>query len=213
MKNKQFKAVFFDVDGTLLNTTEFLFQAYEYTLKKHKLPKSTRNQISKLMGRDIREIYANLAPDFDSKILIQTHTDFQLKNTQLAKPFPKTIQTLVKLRKAGIKIAAITNRFNTARKTLEETGTDEFMDLVIAGDDVENLKPHPEGLLKALTHFEILSSEAVMIGDSPPDILAGKNANVATIAVTYGFLGKDIAKTEPDYLVDDIADILPLIMI
>jgi len=51
-----------------------------------------------------------------------------------------------------------------------------------------------------------------MIGDTEADILAGKKAKVMTIGVSYGFHGSHIAGSKPDYIIDDIADIIPILL-
>lgn len=209
---RKFDAALFDIDGTLLDTSELIFQAFEYTLEKHKFPPKTRKEVGVLIGRHIREIYKELAPQGKFEDLVSTHTTFQAKNIHLFSHFTHTKRVLSKLKKVGVKTAAITNRFKTPIKSLELADLLHLVDLVVSGDDVEKVKPHPEAILKALAHFGTSKEKAVMIGDSPTDIEAGKNAKVATIGVIYGFHGERVAHSKPDFLVHDIADILPIIL-
>lgn len=60
-----------------------------------------------------------------------------------------------------------------------------LFDVIITGDDVIKPKPDPEGLLKALSLLKVESSEAIYIGDSDADIIAGLQANVYTIGVQW----------------------------
>ncbi len=206
------KAVLFDVDGTLLDTTEFIMGAFEHTLKTHGVPAVARHEIAKLVGGPILKIYKTLVPDKPPEELFETHASHQMEHLHTIKVYPQVLETLKKLKKHTLKIGAITNRTGrNARKSLEITGLMPFIDYLLTKDDVQNHKPHPEPILKALAHFKIKPSEAIMIGDATPDIEAGKNANVKTIGVTYGF-GKDIIKdAKPDYLVDSFEEILPII--
>ncbi len=52
-----------------------------------------------------------------------------------------------------------------------------------------------------------------MVGDTDVDILTGKNAKTKTVGVTYGFHGKRIVESNPDYVIDDIAEIIPIILV
>lgn len=61
----------------------------------------------------------------------------------------------------------------------------DLFDVIITGDDVSNPKPHPEGVHKALKQLGVKSTEAVYLGDSNADILAGKQAGVFTIGVNW----------------------------
>ena len=80
----------------------------------------------------------------------------------------------------------------------------EYFDVIVAADDVVNPKPHKDHLLVALEYLKIQPEEAFMVGDTENDILAGKNAGVKTVGVTYGWMGKDIAKHKPNYVIDDM---------
>ena len=81
-------------------------------------------------------------------------------------------------------------------------------DLVVAGDDVKNGKPHPDMLLAALEHFHIEPHEAVYVGDAAADILAAKNAGMASIAVLTGALNRlEAENLNPDYIVEDVTKI------
>ncbi len=206
------RAVLFDIDGTLLDTNEFVYQAFEYALKTYSLRSVSRKDMRPLMGKSLEYIYSQLDPSHVPDLFIGAHRSFQTKNFHLSHPFPGTAHTLEKLQKAGIKLAAVTTRSNlTSVGTLERAGIRNFFDAVISAEDVKNIKPDPEPLLKALQILNELPADAYMVGDSSVDIQAGKNANVKTVAVSYGFHRDTISDSNPDYLVDAIEEILPII--
>ncbi len=209
---QEFKAVLFDVDGTLLDTSEFIFQAYEHTLNKYSLPLKNRSEIAGLIGKPLEFCYRILAPDADVKELSQTHRAFQAEHLNLSKPYPGANETLDKLKSAGFKIAAVTTRSRpTTVRTLELAGLSVYIDYVVALEDVEHLKPHPEPLLKALNYLDVEPKYSVMTGDTDVDIQAGKNAGATTIGVTYGFHGLGIASSNPDYIINSIKEIIPIV--
>lgn len=204
------KAVLLDLDGTLLNTREFVFQAFEHTFRAHRLPKKRREEINLVMGRPLEECYQELAPSTDPQHLCEAHRLFQEGNLQLSSPFPNTRKTLISLQKGGFKVAAVTTRSRrSSKKILKIADLFNYINVIIAEEDVKNHKPSPEPLLKALGILEIDPEEAVMVGDTSVDIAAGKNAKVkGTIGVTYGFSGRKIIESNPDFIVDDIAQII-----
>ena len=209
---RRFQAILFDIDGTLLDTTELLFQAFEHTLDAHKLPVHNRDVIGALIGKHIVKIYTNLAPGIDPQILIDTHSGFQKNNLHLAIIFPNTQKVLETLKKAGIKLGVISNRIRTSRPSLKRAGIFDYFDTIVTAGEVTHPKPHPEMIEKALAHLHVKPEKALIVGDTESDILTGKNAGVTTIAVTYGFHGKKVTETNPDFVVDDIFDILPIVL-
>ena len=206
------KAVLLDIDGTVLDTTEFIFQEFEHTFKHFGLPVPSRKELAAQVGKALQECYAHFNTGIDSAALCEEHRAFQVKNLHLSKPYTNTVGTLKKLKELGYKIAAVTARAGiTAGTTLVLAGIDKFFDAIITGNDVKNLKPHPEAFLRALELLGVDKSEAVIVGDTDSDILAGKSAGITTIGVTYGFHGEKIHDSKPDFTVDDIAAILKVI--
>lgn len=211
MNKNNFKAVLFDLDGTLLDTSDFILGAFNYALEKHGFGDVTKQEVNEIMGTALPECYKLFAPGGDINALCDSHHEFQLNNLHLSKPFPDTVQALNYLKKQNIKIAAVTNRSNTVTQTLENSDLLPFFDVIITAEDVENPKPHPEPILKALNKLNIGFDEAIFVGDTEVDILAGKNAGVKTVGVTYGHIGKDIKKYSPDFLLDNLNEIFKII--
>jgi pyrophosphatase PpaX len=211
----KFKAAVFDVDWTLLNSEQFIFQAYNYTLKKFKLPPITLKELLPQMGKPIEDCYAVFAPHFDSELLIPVHRVFQAENLNLAIPFPHVKEILKKLKDNNIKIAAVTTRSEqNVHKTLKVTGLLSLIETIIAREDIkpEQFKPHPYPILLALKRLKTKPEYAVTVGDTREDMEAGKRARTKTIGVTYGSLGTKIINCKPDFIVNDISDIIPIIL-
>lgn len=205
------KAIFFDIDGTLLDTTEFIFQAFEHTFKTHNLFTPARATIVQTVGKSLDECYQILTQTPDTTPLTETHRTFQESNLHLSIPFTHTIQTLATLKKANLSLAAISTRESrTLHTSLDHAGIRHFFDCIISGDEVIHVKPHPEPVLKALAYFSLSPEQAFMVGDTSVDIDAGKNAGVETVGVTYGIHGEKIKESAPDYCINDIVDLLTI---
>ncbi len=204
----------FDIDGTLLDTSEFIIQAYEHTFKAHGLPAPSRDVIRKSIGKPLTECYQSFVPEQkkDAQVFAETHRQFQLNNLQLSQPFPHTHATLTQLRDAGFKMSACTTRSKTtALDTLRNAGLLEYFEVVLCLEDTSLLKPHPEPLLKALAHMHKKPTDAVMIGDSHVDVVAGKNAGTKTIRALYGVNQEHLHNPEPDASIHDISELVALL--
>lgn len=203
----------FDVDGTILDTKEFIIQATEHALLTLGYIVPDRNIIASKVGMAFPDFYNSLSgskKDIDK--LIEEHRNFQYKNYNLVSPFPGTVETLRELKRRGYKIAAITTRSkNTVHQTLINSGIYDLFDTIICGEDAKALKPDPAPLFKALEIIERSPETAVMIGDSHFDIEAGKNAHTKTIRAIYGFHNDNLKNPEPDFYIDNIIDLLKLL--
>lgn len=206
------KAVLFDIDGTILDAKDFVYEARAYALKFHGYELPSEEVVENATGRAIKEFYHMIVPEADAAELAKTHQEFQEKNFHLVKPFPNTKKTLKALKKAGFAIAAVSNRTRESlHRSLKISKLIDYFEIVVSAEDVKNPKPHQDHVFAALNFMEVEPGNAYMVGDTEHDILAGKNAKVKTIGVTYGWLGKNIAKYEPDYLIDKIEELLSIV--
>lgn len=164
------------------------------------------------MHRPLVEFYKALLPAVDPAKLVKAHGKFQEEKTHAVKPFPNTRKTLKELKTTGRLLAAVSNRARESlHQSLKGAKLLEFFDLVVSVEDVKNPKPHAEHVQVALKRLQVLPGHAYMVGDTQVDIVAGKNAGVKTIGVTYGFEGKTIKNHNPDFVIDDIEELLTLI--
>lgn len=203
------KVLLFDIDGTVLDTTEFIIQATEYALASLGYNVPERSVIHSVVGVPFPDYYIQLAgEDKNIEKLIEKHREFQYANFNLAKPFPGAIETLKNLKDKGYKLAAVTSRSKkTSHQTLIDNGIFDFFDTIISFEDASGLKPDPAPLLKALENLNEKAENAVMIGDSHLDIEAGINAKTKTIRAGYGFHKDNLHNPEPDFIIDDINDL------
>lgn len=202
------KAVLFDIDGTILDAWDFVIGAFKYTVEFHGLKKPAEKVLKSARGKPLLDFYQTAFPNLDPKILAKTHDDFQKDKFDRHKLFPKAKNLLKKLKKRGFLLAAVSNRTRVSLQlSLKIVGIDKYFDLVLSAEDVANPKPHKDHLLLALKHFQVSPKNAFMVGDTDHDIMAGKNAGVRTVGVTFGFWGKSIKETKPDYIIDDLTEL------
>lgn len=211
--SKAIEAAVFDVDGMLLDTREFIFQAYEYTLARHGHEVPDRAVIARQIGRSLPYCYETFAPNGELAVLCNTHHEFQSDQLHLVTPYEGLVEMLDTLQESGIKLGAFSSRKGNLIPSLENAGILHYFGVVIQGDDVVKHKPHPEGLLKALATLAVEPPRASMLGDAAVDIEAGKAAGVAlTIGVTHGFgTREDLEAAGPDFIIDDLQSIPSLL--
>ena len=107
----------------------------------------------------------------------------------------------------------ITNRnYEFAKISFKATDIDDYFEDIIGGDDIGCMKPSSCPLDTVMHRFNINKQQAIIVGDMDIDILAGKNAGIATCAVTYA-IGKieDILQAKPDYTIDNLLKLKEII--
>jgi phosphoglycolate phosphatase len=122
---------------------------------------------------------------------------------------PGAIEVLQVLRQQGYKIGVVTRNSGSAVRT-SCAAIDTLCDVFLPREAVRFVKPHPEHLQLALEHLQVPAEQAVMVGDGPIDITAGKALGLKTIAVlTGGDRRESLLASQPDLILDSVADLLP----
>ena len=111
-----------------------------------------------------------------------------------AEPLPGTLETLRRMREAGLRLAVATNEVRSrALRALEDAGLLDLMEVVVGADEVERPKPAPEAVILACRRCGIPPSEAVYVGDQPEDMTAAREAGVRAVGVGPRVEGMEIA--------------------
>ncbi len=109
---------------------------------------------------------------------------------------------------------ATSNLYPAAMKMLHDLNIFRYFDLIVTGDDVERAKPDPECVNYILKSLGCSRDAAIMVGDTPTDIVTGKNAGIATCAVLYG-IGTlaELNPCAPDFMVENLMELKQIVTI
>lgn len=125
--------------------------------------------------------------------------------------FPGVIDTLTKLRSAGIKTAVATTKLSfMAKRVVEKFNIGHLFDLVQGTDDMP-LKPDPAVILRVCDKLGVSPEESVMVGDTVMDVQAANAAGTTSVGVTYGIGDREqLIAAKPDYMIDAFSELMPL---
>ncbi|MED1468659.1 pyrophosphatase PpaX [Bacillus salipaludis] len=212
MKNN-ITTLLFDLDGTLIDTNELIIATYLHTLEKYYPNKYKREDVLPFMGPTLHEAFSTVDPDRVEEMILEYRTYNLANHDLLVKEFPNVLETIGTLKEKGYKLGVVTTkRHDTSLKGLRLMKLEEYFDVVVAMDHVTKVKPDPEPILKALEQLNSQPEETIMVGDNFHDILAGKNAGTKTAGVAWTIKGRDyLAKYEPDYMLENMADLLTIL--
>jgi pyrophosphatase PpaX len=211
------KAALFDFDGTLVDTTEMIYQGMRHAastvLSRDDIPRETLlANVGQPLPRQMELIDADKA-----ELLLEAYRHHHEENHDaLIQEFPQVAQALSRLRSAGIKVAVVTSK----RRVSVEMALNNFPDLrdvvdrFVTMEDTNEHKPHPEPLWRGL---ELVGGfpkeEAAYVGDSPFDVEAAKAAGLTSVAVSWGAFSEDrLREAEPDHLVPDIESAVDVLL-
>jgi HAD superfamily hydrolase (TIGR01509 family) len=206
------KTILFDLDGTLIDSTKAYYQIFDETCKRLNLttPDYKTTVIASNTGKDIFELF--LSKD-QLKDKDYWKKEFATISADLWKDiFPKEAtcipgieKTLTQLKSLGYQFGIVTSSSTNALVPLEEKNLLPLFDVIITSSDVKRKKPDPEPILSALQKLQAPREKAVIVGDTPLDILAGRAANIKTIGVQTGHHTESLLlETPPDHLLPDI---------
>ena len=207
----EFKAVYFDLDGTLVNSLDDLADATNHMLSGMNRPTLTKPAVRRLLGRGVRDLVAKaLQSDSATEIEsgVKLFIDFNIRHiADKSRLYPGVIETLDKLSDRGVRLAVISNKNEElSRLILKSLAVDHYFQNICGGDTFSEMKPSPLPLLRVSEMIGITPDQAVMVGDSINDILAGKTAGIKTIACTWGFGGQE-GFINADYLAGSCPDL------
>jgi phosphoglycolate phosphatase/pyrophosphatase PpaX len=212
----QLRAVLFDFDGTLAPSLPLWLEAYHFALRHHGVCLSDEEVLRRCFFRD----WSVIAKEFGvfSAEEIQAQVAIGLKQAFAeAVLFPLARALLRHCRAHGLQVALVTS--SPRALVIDLIGrllVHDLFDFVVCGDDVQNYKPHPEPLLTALIALKRTPADAIMVGDSQADVLAGKAAGTRTalfLPEAHGrFHNMDkLRATAPDHIFTDHAELPALL--
>ncbi|MDY6310152.1 MAG: HAD family hydrolase [Cyanobacteriota bacterium] len=192
------KAVIFDLDGTLLNTLEDLTDSTNYALEKFNYPTKTVVQVRNYVGNGVAKLIERAIPDglnnskfSDIENTFKKHYKNNMYNK--TKPYDGILEMLEKIKKSGLKIAVVSNKFDEAVKELCKTYFAGLTDFCAGENEAAGIrkKPAPDTVIKVLKEFKLNPEDAVYVGDSEVDIQTAQNSKMDCISVLWGFKDED----------------------
>lgn len=206
-----YKGILFDLDGTLLDTTDLIVKSFQHAIRTHQGHDADLDLVKSTFGKPLIEALALMGPDPEA--MIETYREYNLRHhDELAKAFSGVAEAVQKLYDRGIKLAVVTSKTRTTSlRGLRLFAMDKYFSLVVGSEDCVRHKPHPEPVERALAGLGLAAGDCLMVGDSPFDILCAKAAGVKTVAVRWTYVPwKDVMAAGPDYVVADMAELLAI---
>ena len=206
--------ILFDLDGTLVDSNEIIIQSFKETFKYYQPNiEYTRNQIIEMIGPPLKETFKIVSEETKviNEMIDYYRTFYQKHEFEYIKLYDNVIETLEKLSKLNVNLGIVTTKFEeSAMPSIKLFSLDKYIKNYSFLGSVPEHKPSPEPIFYVLNQFNNVD-EALMIGDNPSDIFAGKNAGILTCGIEWTLVKDKLKATNPDFWIKDYKEILKII--
>ncbi|WP_201352378.1 HAD family hydrolase [Hydrogenimonas urashimensis] len=181
--------ILFDLDGTLIDSTEAILESFGEAFGAHALPCPEAAVITKMIGMPLREMFLRLGVDNERADAFVAaykahYRKISREKTVLLPGAKEAVETAAEFARLGI-VTTKTGRYSI--DLLEHLELMHFFETLVGSEDVRRHKPHPEPVFKALERMGVSTKSVWLIGDTPMDVEAALAAGVNPFAVTCGY--------------------------
>ena len=209
-----YKAVVFDLDGTLVDSYEALLIAVNVALAGHGRPELDVQQLRRYVGEGIEPL---LGRCFHGDVPAGAHDLFVQKYDEICCDKSRLLEdveeTLAALDRSGVVMSVCTNKPTSfSEKILAALGTARFFRAIVGPDLAGARKPDARHVLHALAPTGFTPADALFVGDMPIDVQAARAAGLDAAAIPTGSadLGP-LSAAEPDYMLERFDDLLEIV--
>jgi len=223
----QTRAILFDLDGTLLDSTDLILRCFQHSWETVCGFTHSREALIQTFGTPLRDAMRRLllasAPrtgwrsaEVDDDIIDRLLTEYRSYNVanhdSLARPFERTAEVLAGLRRRGYLISVVTSKGRElALRGIRLCSLDGLIDSAVFLEDTDLHKPNPEPILACLIRLSEPPHAAAYVGDSPHDMVAARRAGVRTVAALWGPSPRtELERERPDFTAESITDLLEI---
>jgi pyrophosphatase PpaX len=201
-------AALFDFDGTLVDTTDLIYQSMRHATGEVLGREISRDVLMANVGQPLPRQMELLSAEHAEALLDSYRLHNEENHDALIREFPGVEESLARLKAAGVRVGVVTSkrRFSVDMALKKFPGLGDVVDQWVTMEDTTEHKPRPEPLLKGLELLgNVPREQAAYVGDSPFDVTAAKAAGVESVAVSWGAFSEDALRAaEPDQLVPDL---------
>lgn len=204
----RFKGIIFDVDGTLTFTNQLIFDSFNHITQKYLGRRFSDEEIIALFGPTEDVILKEMCKD-EYDTARKEYYQYYKENHNIARAYDGIEKLIEDLFNNKIILGIFTGKGRTsALITLDELGLTDYFGLIVSGDDVNNHKPHPEGIIKFLNQYKLSPDEVLMVGDAPSDIKAAQSAGVTIASVIWDSYSEDeVKKLNPEKIFHSVEEL------
>lgn len=209
------RAVLYDFDGTLADSTELIMRCYRHTMTVHLGAAPPDEEWLSGFGTPLETALRRFArSEAELEAMLDSYRSHQGEiHDTLLRPFPGAADAVRRLAQMGVALAIVTSKHRRATlRGMELCSLTSHITEIVTPEDVTHAKPHPEPVVLALKRLGVRPHEAIFVGDSPHDLAAGRAAGTRTGAALWGPFPRAVLEAErPDHLLARQEEVVELV--
>lgn len=211
--------IIFDLDGTLLDTLQDLYENVNVALEAFGYPLRTKEEVKNFVGNGIELLMRRALPkEIEEPRFQEVFRYFQKVYTKNLNrntlPYPGIMEMIEELKKRNVLLGVVSNKFQVGVEKLVEEFFPEYIRVAVGNAPGLKKKPAPDSVFAVLERLGLNWEEDLIYyaGDSEVDILTARAAGLPVISVTWGFKTREFLESfHPDFLVDSPGEITQII--
>ncbi|MGE5315749.1 MAG: HAD family hydrolase [Acidobacteriota bacterium] len=206
----KYDCIIFDMDGTLTQTNQLIYDAFNLVAEKYLGRRLTPEEIVSYFGPPEKEAVQNMiGPEHIEEAMVEYYRFYNERHNSLASLYPGILEILRFLHEKGVLVALFTGKGRrTTDISLELFEIERYFDITITGDDVGEFKPSGDGIRKILSRFNLVPSRVLMVGDAVADVLAAREAGTDVASVVWDSYGRhEVLKLNADYVFENVQEL------
>ncbi|MDL2292659.1 HAD family hydrolase [Acholeplasma sp. OttesenSCG-928-E16] len=194
------KGIIFDLDGTLLDTLDDIYNAVSHMLRIKKYPDKSKDDIKRALGYGAKYLISAVIPSGLSEIeladALRIYQEYYNEHqNDYSKPYEGVLEMLEKLKDQGYQLSIVSNKVDYMVKELNKNIFRGFIDEAVGETKGVPPKPDPTGVLNVMKKLNLKKEEVIYIGDTEVDIMTAKNCELFCVGCTWGFRDMDALLT------------------
>ena len=211
------RAIIFDFDLTLADSTKGIVECVNFALERLNLPRADDERIKRTIGMSLESTFISLTGQTENHNVSLFISNFVERADQvmvdLTSMFASVPATTERLIEMGFALGIASTKFRyRIEEILAREGLSNRFSVIIGGEDVAEHKPHPSALIAAISRMQMDAKDVIYVGDSTIDALTAERAKVPFIAVLSGATSKSEFDEVPKVAVIDDISALPRLL-
>ena len=187
----KYDAIFFDLDGTVVDSLQDIVDAVNHTMRHFQLPERTADELKPHLGWGVGHLMRAILPELPQEkvdeVLDHYRPYYARHAGDKSRPFDGIPGMMERLKASGLLLAILSNKPDAAVQPLARRYFSGLVSLAVGELPNVRRKPHPDMVEAAARHLNVPLASCLYVGDTEVDIDTAKNAGIDCACVTWGF--------------------------